>query len=220
MKILEKYKIEEIKELLDDSNSFRDFLIKINHSSNGTSAYRSIKNQLNSLGLDIPKYDYYHLKFPKNKRKNDEIFIEDSSYPRSSLKRRIINENIIEYKCEKCGNDGIWCGEKITLQLEHKNGIGNDNRISNLCFLCPNCHSQTSTYSGKNLKKKYICECGNEKYKYSKKCNSCNFKDMRKVKNRPNLDSLIDDIDKIGFVQTGKKHGVSDNTIRKWIKKI
>ena len=44
--------------------------------------------------------------------------------------------------------------------------------------------------------------------------------DMRKVKKRPNLDSLIDDIDKIGFVQTGKKYGVSDNTIRKWIKKI
>ena len=53
----------------------------------------------------------------------------------------------------QCGNEGFWNGKKLVLQLEHKNGIHNDHRVENLCFLCPNCHSQTDTYSGKNIGK-------------------------------------------------------------------
>ena len=45
---------------------------------------------------------------------------------------------------------GVWLDEPITLQLDHINGINNDHRIENLRILCPNCHSQTSTYAGKN----------------------------------------------------------------------
>ena len=41
---------------------------------------------------------------------------------------------------------------KLTLQLDHINGINNDNRKENLRFLCPNCHSQTDTFAGRNLK--------------------------------------------------------------------
>jgi hypothetical protein len=47
----------------------------------------------------------------------------------------------------------IWNKKKIVLQLEHKNGIHNDNRLENLEFLCANCHSQTDTYCGLNGKK-------------------------------------------------------------------
>lgn len=43
-----------------------------------------------------------------------------------------------------------WNGQPLVLQLEHKNGINNDNRLENLAFICPNCHSQTPTYAGRN----------------------------------------------------------------------
>ena len=93
--------------------------------------------------------DYSRLSF-------NEIFIENSLTSRNIIKRHILREKLIDYKCEKCHNNGEWMGDKISLQLDHINGINNDNRIENLRFLCPNCHSQTDTYSGKNKKEKVI----------------------------------------------------------------
>ena len=72
----------------------------------------------------------------------------------------------INFKCSKCNNEGEWFGEKLVLQLDHINGISNDNRIENLRFLCPNCHTQTETYSSKNknsVKKKKKKEQKREK---------------------------------------------------------
>ena len=44
-----------------------------------------------------------------------------------------------------------WLGNPLALQLDHINGVNNDHRLTNLRFLCPNCHSQTDTYAGKNM---------------------------------------------------------------------
>lgn len=58
-----------------------------------------------------------------------------------------------EYKCEECGLMDMWNNKKITLQVDHVNGINYDHRPENLRFLCPNCHSQTDTFCWKNVKK-------------------------------------------------------------------
>ena len=55
-------------------------------------------------------------------------------------------------ECNKC-KISEWQGKEIALDLHHKNGNGTDNRLENLTFLCPNCHSQTKTYRGKNKNK-------------------------------------------------------------------
>lgn len=81
----------------------------------------------------------------------EEILVKNSNYANiSSLKKRLINENILEYKCACCGNAGEWNGKPLSLQLDHINGNNRDHRKENLQFLCPNCHSQTNTYAGKN----------------------------------------------------------------------
>tara|TARA_R110000868_G_scaffold319286_10_gene580081 strand:- start:73 stop:636 length:564 start_codon:yes stop_codon:yes gene_type:complete len=93
----------------------------------------------------------------KVRYKYEDIFCKNSEYKNnSSLKKRIIELNLLKYECIICKNNGIWLEKPITLQIDHINGINNDNRIENLRFLCPNCHTQTETYGSKNLVNKNI----------------------------------------------------------------
>jgi 5-methylcytosine-specific restriction endonuclease McrA len=84
----------------------------------------------------------------------DDVMIENSSYPRRSLKRRLLRYGILEYKCVLCDNNGSHNGQPLTLQLDHINGINNDHRLENVRLLCPNCHTQQDTYAGKNKPRK------------------------------------------------------------------
>jgi 5-methylcytosine-specific restriction endonuclease McrA len=76
-----------------------------------------------------------------------------SSYQTKNLKRRLIEEEIKKDECEECGLTN-WNGREINLQLHHKDGNSKNHRLKNLQLLCPNCHSQTSNFSGKNTKRK------------------------------------------------------------------
>lgn len=69
---------------------------------------------------------------------------------RAGIRKRIIDDNLIEYKCQECGLKDSWNNKMLVLHLDHINGISNDHRLENLRWLCPNCHSQTDTYTGKN----------------------------------------------------------------------
>jgi Zn finger protein HypA/HybF involved in hydrogenase expression len=81
----------------------------------------------------------------------DQVLVENSTYARHNLKRRIIKERLLEYKCVCCGNEGEHNNKPLVLQLDHINGVNNDHRLKNLRFLCPNCHTQQDTYAAKNI---------------------------------------------------------------------
>jgi predicted RNA-binding Zn-ribbon protein involved in translation (DUF1610 family) len=68
---------------------------------------------------------------------------------RSGMRNRILRENLIPYKCDKC-EISEWNGQKLSLHLDHIDGNAWNHELSNLRFLCPNCHSLTDTYTGKN----------------------------------------------------------------------
>lgn len=69
--------------------------------------------------------------------------------PRASLRRLLLDAGLKRQACERCGLDQ-WRGRRLTIALHHLNGDPGDNRLENLQFLCPNCHSQTENYGGRN----------------------------------------------------------------------
>ena len=114
--------------------------------------YRTFDRYVKLYGIDTSHFNskLHKNRFNNRKYTNEEIFSENSLYQNNtSLKKRLIDEGFKQEICEVCKNTGEWNGKKLKLQLDHVNGKNNDNRIENLRFLCPNCHSQTSTFCKK-----------------------------------------------------------------------
>ncbi len=81
---------------------------------------------------------------------DEEIFkVGSATNSNSSVKKRLLSKGLIEYQCNSCGI-AEWMDKPISLELNHINGINNDNSIPNLELLCPNCHSQTDNFRGRN----------------------------------------------------------------------
>jgi transposase-like protein len=78
-----------------------------------------------------------------------ELLVNGTSRGRFNIKCRLIEAGLKDDRCERCGI-GEWRGNPLSVQLHHINGDGKDNRLENLELLCPNCHSQTETYGGRN----------------------------------------------------------------------
>ena len=66
------------------------------------------------------------------------------------LLRRALVEVGVPYQCAECGVGGMWQGKSLILHVDHVNGDCLDSRVENLRFLCPNCHTQTATWAGRN----------------------------------------------------------------------
>jgi hypothetical protein len=122
-----------------------------------------------------------------------------------------------------CFGPGEWNEKRLVLQLEHINGDAYDNRLDNLCFLCPNCHSQTDSYNRKKInkikriKKIEYCECGKEITCGAYMCVDCYSKTNRIVE-RPTHEQLKKEIKETSQNKVAKKYNVSWRTIRKWLK--
>lgn len=218
---------EEIQKALDECNSYTEILEKFNlnpYSGMRTTFMSRIKKE----NYDLSKFEKNSNEYKKsicigkftqsNKKDILSILTENSNYSRVHLKKRLISENILENKCSECSLSGIWNNKPITLQLDHINGIRNDNRIENIRLLCPNCHSQTHTFSGRNLpliNKCLDCNCRiNKKNSRCKKCSS-KINGVNSRKFEISKEELINLIKKYPMTKVGKILGVSDNAVRK-----
>lgn len=205
---------EEFKKLVKNSTSIGQILQAFNLQNKGGNS-NTVKRRIQLQGIDMS-----HIplgagsnscrEFPR-RTTNEEMFVENSKSNRDKVKKRIRKDNLISYECRDCGMGDTWNDKPITLQLEHCNGVGNDNRIENLCFLCPNCHSQTSTYAGKNKKFKKPKPPTNPHWRHLPKPQT------RKVE-RPTKDELDKLIHQYPMTTIGKMYNVSDNAVRKWVR--
>lgn len=144
---------EQFVELLKNSSTISEVLFKLGYSVKGNSwGFAKIRQRMSDLNLDgsvfkgkspITKYGSLH------KANASDILKPNCKHARSVLRRYVIKNNLIPYRCAICGCVE-WQGRTLSLELDHINGINNDNRIENLRFLCPNCHSQTTTYGSRN----------------------------------------------------------------------
>ncbi len=166
-----------------------------------------------------------------------EVLVEGSSYPRKDVKRRLFEEGIKERRCERCGQGDLWRGRPMSLILDHVNGHRDDHRLENLQIVCPNCAATLDTHCGR---KNRICRA-------PRKCTRCDREFVpnsrtqrycsracgtrwdrspirgranpasRKVA-RPPREQLMAELEATSYLAVGRKYGVSDNAVRKWVR--
>lgn len=141
------------------------------------SAERSLAGLLRRLGLRIAGGNYEHI--AKCIRFNDLdmghwtgrghlrglhnphapktplalLLVSGSAYHSNKLRRRLVSEGVLPAICDNCGLSE-WLGLPIPLELDHIDGDRENNQLTNIRLLCPNCHALTPTYRGRNIKLK------------------------------------------------------------------
>lgn len=211
-----KFNKEEFIDIVKKSKSFKDVLTNMGLREAGGN-YATIHKYISKYKANTSHFTTQSERI-KNTierfiKKPIEFYLKDNlKVNTSSLKKRLYDEGLKERVCEDCGQTEVWKGKKISLILDHKNGNHYDNRLENLRILCPNCNAALITHC-RGIK--YIERKTNNDLLKKEKLKEIYIK-RRKV-NRPEYNQLKKDIKKLGFLQTGKKYNVSDNTIRKWM---
>ena len=145
---------DEIRHAVRDSRSFAQVLLKLGHSPGGRVQAR-LRGRVKSLGLDTSHFSGQGWRRGSNAAVSpalrlDLVLVEHRPTTTSHLKRRLLDSGLKQPVCEACGRRR-WNRRPIPLELDHVNGRRDDNRLSNLRLLCPNCHAQTPTYRGRNI---------------------------------------------------------------------
>lgn len=164
----------------------------------------------------------------------EELLVMGSAQSRGNLKRRLYSEGLKNRICEVCGQDELWQGRRMSLILDHVNGVSTDNRLENLRIVCPNCAATLETHCGRKLRvsdRERLCKrCGQSFEPYARLQQYCSREcgqrwartgnpvhATRRVE-RPPFDQLRHEVDETSYVAVGRKYGVSDNAVRKWVR--
>ena len=204
-----------LRDIISKSGTYTECLEKMGIRCAGGN-YETLRKYIEKFEIDTSHF--VDTRKIRRRRKSeipiDSVLVENSKYNRSSLKKRLYESSLKTPICEMCGQDENWHGKKISLILDHINGVHNDNRIENLRIVCPNCNATLETHGGRNFNTKsksiHIKSKGlSDKRK--------TFLENRRKANRPPFDVLQKEVIENGYSATGRKYGVSDNAIRKWI---
>lgn len=227
---------EELQKAVNESYCISNLIDNLGKTKSGT-YLRIVKKYLIHYNIDTSHFDPHKknkeriLKGEVQKRFPIEHYLQyGSSIGSSYLKEKLYKENLKQRHCEKCGQGEEWRGDKISMILDHINGDSKDNRIENLRILCPNCNAALPTHCRgyKKVKEQKINESKKleekEIVKLEKESNNgltnseINRAIKQRVVERPPYEQLKQEVKELGYVGTGKKYGLSDNGIRKWVK--
>lgn len=239
-----KYTEKEFREAVASSCSISETMKKLGLTYTGQ-AYRTFKRRAIEWSVD---YSHFTGKgWSKGKKLGSRRSIKSHlilNNPNSSfigsyaLKMRLYNEGLKQEQCEICGLGNQWNKQTLSLHLDHINGKSWDNRLENLRILCPNCHSQTNTYAGKNRRSprtrtenhdilsiaalpisvvtpKTCVDCLCSISPAASRCKSCAAKRRPTRIDWPDHDELLRMVKESSYLETARRLGVSDNAIRK-----
>jgi Zn finger protein HypA/HybF involved in hydrogenase expression len=176
-----RYTVDQVSEAILESKSWREVCEKVGLTAAGGNA-GTLKNLALAYELDCSHFlgQGWNLGGEaRNEISPEKVFIRDSSYvSNSGLKKKVIKYDIVEHRCSECGLEGEWNSKPIELHLDHVSGDRRDNRPDNLRFLCPNCHSQTTTYCRHDMeleRKNFCSKCGKKIWRHNSKrvCIKC-----------------------------------------------
>lgn len=230
MAIIDNFSKEELEQIVQESKSYREVLAKLGYATAGGNNNKTLKKRLKEYNISV---DHFSIGGQKGITRTEEnVFCKDSTATQATLRRWFVKGEYIPYQCDCCGISE-WQGKELALQLDHINGDNHDNRLENLHWLCPNCHSQTDTFCGKHLKKNhatsqgiikdlpknYCLDCGKEITAAATRCPECAKIASRSI-NRPSKEELYQFLIeyKGNFTAAGRYYGTSDNNVRKWCK--
>jgi hypothetical protein len=232
-----RYSEQAAREAVAASRSYSEALRRLGMCQAGGS-HAVLKKWLAIWEISTTHFDPYarvrELNGARGRTPLADLLREESTYHRRHLKRRLFDEGYKDRACEMCGQGELWRGRQMSLILDHVNGVWDDNRLENLRILCPNCAATLDTHCGrKNRLPARRCQrCGrefqpgSERQRYcSRECGSrwdrAHLKGPRPAAHkvpRPTYQQLKEDLAHLSYVSVGKKYGVSDNAVRKWLR--
>ena len=148
------YSKEDVENAVSKSLSLAQAMINIGMNSKGR--YCAMKRLIRKFNVDTSHFrgqSHNKGKIFGFKNPIETYFSGKKKISSNGLKQRLILENIKKHQCEKCSLT-TWNGLKIPITLHHLDGNTENNQLKNLQILCPNCHSQTDSFCGKNIKTK------------------------------------------------------------------
>ena len=168
------------------------------------------------------------------RRSLDEVMVRGSTYSRGKLKQRLLEAGLKSRACELCGQGEDWHGRRMSLVLDHINGVSDDHRLENLRIVCANCAATLETHCGRNLPRERLCPgCSRSfvpqhiRHRYcSQRCWGVALglrlrgvpQPQRRKVPRPPYEQLLEDLGCMSVLAVGRKYGVTDNAIRKWLR--
>jgi hypothetical protein len=227
---------DDLRLAIAEGACWADAMRRLGYSPKGSN-YQTVKGWAHRWDIATDHFDPNVGRRRASRRRAkplEEALVENSSYHRGNLKKRLLATGIKQPVCEMCGQGEMWRGERMSLVLDHINGVSNDHRLGNLRIVCPNCAATLATHCGRNLPRERVCPGCNRSFAprqirhrycsqkcwgkvYSQRIRGVPKPEKRKVE-RPSYEQLKVDLAAMSVCAVGRKYGVSDNAVRKWVR--